>query len=475
MTFPAIKIRDGGADANTYYEGLVFLGDLLLVNGTDKWHISKEGANWQCVVWGGAQDPWGIPPNPPPVAKFIEEAFGRIFLAGIPDERHLVRYSEAVDVGGEQNDFPVTNTLVIYPQQGGEITGLKVWQTNLYIYLLDNVVVIPYAENPRDYAIMNLKVGYGCIAPYTLRACGRHGIFFLSASGVRAYPRGDGIPEKVSGLIDERLSKMHPDRLRSAFGWFDGNSDEYHLLLSSGTTLIDGKMVHDEEWIYQFRFARWLKRTDISPTSIGCCAYFGSQGLRSVVGDYRGYICSRWKRYYAHTWDTGTITNIIGNNTLVDSNKVFTDEVLNLPLLIIDNVTQKTSYYRIASRGTNTLTIDGFFDSWISIGDTYRIGALRMIIETGWLTFGDQLTYTALQDLWLLLEKKEYIWYRFDIFTNGDAVTPLVTRFGELLNREELVGLDVRGATIKFKLTFYGAGETRIRGMTVMERSSGRL
>ena len=205
MGLSPTELVASGADADTYWEGVPFLGHLILVNGTDKYDVYKDAvAGWKADTWGsGATDP-------PPDSYFIEEFLGRIWLAP-KDARHKVVYSQ---VPPDHDEFPSANEITIYPQRGGEVTGLKTWGAALYIFQSHNIVVIPFADDPTLYSPQNLHLGFGCVAPYTLRRCGPYGLVFMADDGIRVFPPG----KRLSGLVDDTIMGMTASRKKASYG-----------------------------------------------------------------------------------------------------------------------------------------------------------------------------------------------------------------------------------------------------------------
>ena len=235
--------------------------------------------------------------------------------------------------------------------------------------------------------------------------------------------------------------------------------------------------MHDERWVYSFRKGTWEKRVEKGCTCIVAEADFGSSGAKTLLGDYRGYIFSENDTgIYDTSWTKTTVKSV--TQTSPDGVVVLDDDpgsVANVPILIVAAKDGHPYHYRIKSNTGATVTIDSAISSDIAAGDVVAVGAIKAVLEIGFLTLNSPLTLKGFQDLWALFETKQSdVWYMCQAYKDGEAGATR-TRYGTISSQEEVIPIDVRGRAIKIKLSLFGKANNTLRGLLIHQSATGLL
>lgn len=254
---------------------------------------------------------------------------------------------------------------------------------------------------------IDMATGWGCIAPYTLRNCGIHGLVCLSDAGVRAWPS----QSILSGDVDESLKIINEDlqakhRLRAAWGFYNALEDSYNLLITSPDSLYETKYQNDEWWVYYFRTQKWVKRDVIPRLSIGWLVNFVTSGRRLITGTYSGH-CWYHGNSDGHGADRndGAITNVVSSTVFDDSGAAFTIAGSGLDQMPVYIVSGTAAGQRrvIASNTATQITVEvATSPAWVA-GDKYIVCAARGRFATPWLHMGDPHTQKRFPELYFSL------------------------------------------------------------------------
>lgn len=336
------------------------------------------------------------------------------------------------------------------------------------MFLERNIISIPYADDPEYYVEIDMGTGWGCVAPYTLRRCGSHGLVCLSDAGVKSFP---GMVN-LSGLIDETLDQIRDDaqgkhRLRGAYAFYSEIDDSYNLLISDGTVYNSG-YYNNQWWKYHFRTDKWIKMDNYPYRSMGCVIPHAEGGRRLVTGTYEGYL-------YWHSdeesagGDTHSGTATAGAaNTLTDSTASFTTtghSLKQLPVYIVAGT--GAGQRRIISSNTATvLTVETNWTTNPSTDSVYLVGALRGRFETPWLHFGEPFRQKRVPELHFSVDQDAVDkYYEIKLYRDFES-TAFKTIRGTFPDQNCIVALDARARHLKIRIdTFTITGRPMLRAI----------
>lgn len=407
----SVTLAATGADANSYWDFAAHkdgVGNMCLfgVNGATYaagygqckiyWNAGKAGgANWDIAEIAGTPKP--------PVNKIIRNYLGRLWMGGnteastVQGKRALI-YS---NVDADIEKFPYAPLAIQSP--GGSFSSMDVWERDLFVFLEENVISIPFALVREDYREVDLGLGWGCVAPYTLRRCGSHGLVCLSDKGVKEFPS----QRTLSGAIDRTLWDLDDVRKRAAYAFYYAPDDTYDMLIGSGTAY-STILPNDNWWQYRFADDKWSKPDVFPYRSMGCVVNYGAQ-RRLLMGDYTG---RTWQHHCgAHAGKASDIyagaVTTGGTTTFSDSAATFPttgNGLKQMPAYIITG--QAIGQRREITANTATqITVPIAFSPAVAIGDVYMIGVVRGRLETPWMNMGDRLRFKRFGDLRILLDK----------------------------------------------------------------------
>ena len=232
----------------------------------------------------------------PPKGGIVTTAFGRTFVADVPDQPLVLYFSDVLE-GTKWNTGTagVLNLASIIPDGAGAITGIAEHNGLLIVFLEDQIVLYGDADNfQTNFDVTSLTLvdviqGVGCVNHNTIQNVGDD-LIFLSRTGLRSF--GRTVQEKSLPLRDlsvnirdeliDDLDQQTESKIRSAYS----AEFAFYLLLFP-----DSKTIYcfDTRQYLQnggFRVTRWIQQTHQ-----GICAhnknvfFFQEKG----VAQYRGY------------------------------------------------------------------------------------------------------------------------------------------------------------------------------------------
>jgi len=332
----------------------------------------------------------------------------------------------------------------------------EVWQRNLYVFLERNIISIPLQASVEDMVEIDMATGWGCIAPYSLRKCGIHGLVCLSDAGVRAWPS----QSELSGDIDESLKIINEDlqakhRLRAAWGFYNSLEDSYNLLITSPDSLYETKYQNDEWWVYFFQTQKWGKRDIIPRASIGWVVNYVTSGRRLIVGTYSGYCwyCGNENGHGADRHD-GTITTVNSTTKFTDSAAAFTNTGLKLKQFPVYIISGDAAGQRriISDNDATSITVEVAWSPACAEDDAYIVCAARGRFTTPWLHLGDPHRQKVFPELHFSLNA-DAVDKNYEIKLYRDFNTAVAkTLRGTFRDQNCIVPLDIRARHLKIEI-----------------------
>ena len=168
-------------------------------------------------------------------------AFGRVWTAGLTNDKHTVYFSKLVD--GTEFAAVGSGLLDISSVIGNndEITAISDHNGFLVIFCKNNIVVYSNADDPTNITLSDVITGVGCIARDSVQKTGTD-LIFLSKSGVRSFSRT--IQEKSMpmrelsiNIRDEMVDNINNETLANIKSvYFE--RDAFYLLTFPSTNLI---------------------------------------------------------------------------------------------------------------------------------------------------------------------------------------------------------------------------------------------
>lgn len=356
---------------------------------------------------------------------------------------------------------------------GGDYVAHGVYEQNMYVFLRSNIISIPFATDPEDYAEIDMRTGWGCVSPYSLASCGMHGLVCVSDTGIRAFPS----QELLSGEVDYSFHNLDIERLPLAYGWYNEIEDSYNVLLATGTTY--GSIVPlDEWWVYKFRERGWEKR-DIFPTrSIGAYVDFAGDGPLTLMGDYKGYT---WKHLAGEQSaggqsKTGTVTTVNSTTKFTDSAASFGVNALKqMPVYIVAG-TGAGQRRVISANDATSITVEIAWTTGLAVGDVYLVCAKRGRLETPWIHLGEPHAYKRFTDMEFVLNpaaRSKY--YQIYVYTDFGTTATYTKRGTFDANVDKFrIPIDARAHHVKFTIdVFSRSGRPAFRSVRLIS-SPGR-
>lgn len=217
-------------------------------------------------------------------------AFGRVWVAGLTENRLTVFYSNLLEPAG----FSGTGSgfLDISSKIGSndEIVAISSHNGFLIVFCKRNIVIIGNAETPTSITIEDVIPGVGCIARDSVQQTGND-VIFLSASGVRSLSRT--VQEKSMPMRELSLN-IRDDLIQYIDGETHNNiksvyfsRDAFYLL---SLPSLNQTYCFDLRKVLETGAARVTTWDNLVPKAFcstsGTVLYFGMQG---GLGQYSGY------------------------------------------------------------------------------------------------------------------------------------------------------------------------------------------
>lgn len=221
-----------GTFANMSWDGTNFEVDgapaLILVNGTDAprfWNGTTLG------TLGGS----------PPTGSFITNDTIRVWIAK-DDNIFYCAYLQPEDWSSGENSGKVQ----FYTERGGNITGLKNFYGDKYVWKRDSMCVIQ-GTNYYNYRLKEISNDIGCVSSNTIQEVGDT-LMWLGETDVYLFQ--GGFPVAIGQPVRGYLDRINQSYLTKCNAFHDGN--RYYLNL-----VIDGATEPNIRLVYDTRYKIW--------------------------------------------------------------------------------------------------------------------------------------------------------------------------------------------------------------------------
>ena len=209
---------------------------------------------------------------PVPNFKLCRLAFGRLWIANMPDTPGMVRPS----MPGRYGTFLEGEEL--YPDpSGGEITGLWAGNGSLLVFTRSGTFAVQPYDDGDGFRFLALSSQIGCEAPSSLATLGDGRIVWLGRDGFYAY---DGSSIKlISACLRDSFKRVTASRMQQATAAYDPVSQEYRCWLST-----DGEVQNTTCFVFDGN--GWRTRTDVAPAAV--CVTQDHRRYMLAAGKVRG-------------------------------------------------------------------------------------------------------------------------------------------------------------------------------------------
>ena len=234
---------------------------------------------------------------------------------------------------------------------GAEITGIKVFKDNLYVFLRDSIYKLAPATSANTFTITQVTNSVGCVSHRSIAQV-EEDLFFASDDGVYALGevanyvsvRTTNKSAKIQGVFDN-LTASSKAKLVGAYHNF-----KYHLFYSEGGSTNDKCVAFDvryQGWVYWSNMAASAATTYVDSTD-DKQLYIGNPSTSAVYKLYSGTtddgtaIVSRWysksfdegqpdtlKVYFDHTFMFGLLNGTLTLSVIFNDNEVAATESIN--------------------------------------------------------------------------------------------------------------------------------------------------
>jgi len=232
----------------------------------------------------------------PPKGGIVTTAFGRTFVADVPDEPLVLYFSDVLGgIKWNTGTAGVLNLAAVIPDGAGAITGIAEHNGLLVIFLENHIIMYGDGDNFQatfdvdTLSLVDVLEGVGCVHHDTIQNVGND-LVFLSLTGLRSF--GRTIQEKSLPLRDlslnirddliNDLDQQTRSKIRSAYS----AEFAFYLLLFPDSKTIYCFDTRQQLQNGAFRVTRWTGQKHR-----GLCAhdtnlfFFQEKG----VAQYRGY------------------------------------------------------------------------------------------------------------------------------------------------------------------------------------------
>ena len=249
-----------GTFANTDWDATNFEVNgapaLVLVNGTDAPR-----------VWNGSS--LSTLGGNPPVGKYITNDTLRLWIAK-DDIIHFSGYLDAEDWSSAEN----SGFIQYYTERGGNITGLKNFYGDKYVWKKDSMAVIQ-GTNYYNFQLKEISNDVGCVSFKTIQEVG-DALFWLGERDV--YMFQGGFPTPIGDPIRGYLNRINRAQIGKCCAITDGI--KYYLCL-----VLDSATEPNIRLVYDPRYRIW--RVCASNENYRYSVLFNNQ---AYVGDSSGQV-----------------------------------------------------------------------------------------------------------------------------------------------------------------------------------------
>ena len=218
-------------------------------------------------------------------------AYGRIWVAGIANDRQTVYFSDLLDPLNFKTGTAGSLNINEVVGDGDPIVGLASHNGFLIIFCENHTVVYSGAQDPANLALSDNITGIGCVARDSIQQTGTD-VIFLSSTGVRSLSRT--VQEKSmpmrdvsKNIRDELLSTLQSTAsMKSIKSGYSGHEAFYVLSFSDTDTVY----CFDSRSLLQDGSARATTWDTITPKSF--CTTINRDfliGKAGYIGLYDGY------------------------------------------------------------------------------------------------------------------------------------------------------------------------------------------
>ena len=200
------------------------------------------------MFWGVDGDDEGPYLDKPPKATLLTSMNGRLYAAGLHEERDALRYSNFLDPEG----WPGNNIIRVKTKDGAAITGLGSIANNLVVFK-ERSIHMGWVKSQYDANMRKVVDGVGCINADTIENVG-DSLIFLGEDGVYLFG-GSGITP-LSQKIEKRLRALKPVFSMACAGYYRKKA-QYWIAFPSGR-YYNGK-ISDLVFVYDLRRKEWAE------------------------------------------------------------------------------------------------------------------------------------------------------------------------------------------------------------------------
>ena len=211
-------------------------------------------------------------PVPVPIFKLCRLAFGRLWIANMPETPGMIRPS----MPGRYGTFLDGDEL--YPDpSGGEVTGLWAGNGSLLAFTRSGTFNIVPSDDGAGFRFSTLSAQVGCEAPSSLATLGDGRVVWLGREGFYAFD-GSTITLISPGLRDA-FKQVTTSRMKQATAAYDPVSQEYRCWVST-----NGQIQNTHCFV--FDGIGWRTRTDVAPADV--CVTQDHRRYMLAAGKVRG-------------------------------------------------------------------------------------------------------------------------------------------------------------------------------------------
>lgn len=239
---------------DTFWDNTNFNTKILMTNGTD------NVKSWDGTTFAD------LNATDAPKGKYICNDTIRVFIANVGTNTDWVYFSKYLD---ETNwtDVDSSGFFQYYTPNGGEITGLFLYQNMVIVFKKDSFAeIIMTGNNSNKYRLAPISSQVGTVSNRTIQEVGGI-LFFLSLTDVWMFVGGQ--PTPIGLNVKAVIDNINTSQYNKCWSATDGQ--RYYLGVVTGTnTEVDTLLVYDT------KFKIWRVRSKSIP-SMRCAATIGNQ------------------------------------------------------------------------------------------------------------------------------------------------------------------------------------------------------